>query len=481
MLSRTEVQLGLIALFGWVSINAYAEHRVLSVSGAVGLIANDQMIAANELPAQELATVDQIQLLQKQIDQLSAAALSVGVPDVTCIPCEPKKPEKTYPDFKISGVFQADTAYFSQDAVSQATLGDIQDGTGFRRARLAAVGNISERASYQMEFDFAQTQARLVDVWGQFKDTPVGNVRVGRFRQPFGMSELTSVRELPLLERPITFALAPFRQTGIMLFDTAYDEQMTWAVSGFRTISDNFGNVYGDNGGYGTAERITALLYDQGDRGLIHVGFDHSYLNPARDQIQYASQDEIFVGQQPSFGPAGFSVQPSEGVPPFVNSGVFAVDSINLFNIEGAVSFGRGLIESEFRWSNVDLPTGENVTVEGGYVTVRYVLTGEVIPYNRSAGVFGRVKPNHPLDVCKGDWGAWEIAGRVSNLNLNPLFGQPGVPGKGRELLSSSLALNWYMLANAKCQFEFVDGRLDDPTLGRSDTNTYAARVQFDF
>lgn len=332
-----------------------------------------------------------------------------------------------------------------------------------------------------MEFDFAQAQARFVDVWGQIKDTPLGNVRIGRFRQPFGMEELTGVRELAFLERPTPFALVPFRQTGIMLFDTALEESMTWAVSGFRTLSDNFGNVYGDNGGFGISERFTFLAWDSGDSGLLHLGFDHSYLDPGRDQLQYASQDEIFIGQQPNLGPTSLSVLPIVGVPPFVNSGVFNVEHVNLWNVESAISFGRALMQSEYRWANVSLPTGESATVQGGYVSARLMLTGETIPYNRVAGVFGRVKPNCPLDLSKGQLGAWELAARFSTINLNPLFGLPGVTGPTRRLNSFDMGLNWYMWNNAKTQFNWVNGSLNDPVLGDSVSNTLAARVQFDF
>jgi phosphate-selective porin OprO/OprP len=332
-----------------------------------------------------------------------------------------------------------------------------------------------------MEFDMAQAQARFVDVWGQINDTPLGTMRIGRFRQPFGMDELTSVRELPFLERATSFSFAPFRQTGVMFSDTAHDDLVTWAVSGFRTISDNFGNVYGDNGGYGTAERMTFLIVDNGDTGIVHLGLDHSFLNPARDQIQIASQDEIFVGQQPNLGPTGLSVFPIVGVPPFVNTGVFNVEHVNLFNVEGAVSLGRALLQSEYRWSNLSLPNGGDETVHAGYVTLRYALTGETIPYNRTNGVFGRIKPNCPVDVCRGNWGAWEIAARCSVINLNPLFGEPGVTGPTRRLTSVDVGLNWYLWNNAKCQLNWVNGSLDDPILGDSVSNTAAARVQFDF
>ena len=455
----------------------------------------------------QVTTSQQIESLQYQLDQLRAETGLPAVgrtvnyqlppnPELAGVPTIPPPqptpspataavaamPEaKKYPDFKVTGFFQLDTARFAQSGESRLALGDIQDGTGFRRARLAATGNVSERGSYMMEFDMAQGQARFVDVWGQIKDSPLGTMRIGRFRQPFGMSELTGVRELPLLERPNSFALAPFRQTGIMFSNTAWDQRATWAMSGFRTLSDNFGNVYGDNGGIGTAERLTYLLRDCGDSNLIHIGFDHSYIDPARDQMQLASQDEVFVGQQPNLGPTSLSVLPIVFVPPFVQSGVFNLDHANLVNLEGAISWGHTLIQAENRWSRINLPTGESPTVQAGYVTLRHMLTGEVIPYNRGGGVFGRVTPNCPLDIAAGNWGAWEAVAQISTLNLNPMFGLPSVTGPTGRLDSITLGLNWYWWTNAKSQFEWVNGDLNRPGVGDSVTNTFAGRVQFDF
>ncbi len=155
-----------------------------------------------------------------------------------------------FPTAGVTGFFHLDSGWFSQDDLNRTTLGDINDGTGFRRARLAAKGFVAEDIQYILEFDFAQSQARFVDVWMQIDGTRLGNVRIGRFRQPFGMAELTSVRELPFLERPLTFTQSPFRQTGVMLFDARPDESGTWAVAGYRFLSDNFGNVFADTGAY---------------------------------------------------------------------------------------------------------------------------------------------------------------------------------------------------------------------------------------
>ena len=107
-----------------------------------------------------------------------------------------------------------------------------------------------------LEFDFAASQARFADAWVTFSTVPFfGNIRVGRYCQPFGMSELTSIRELTFLERSTAFALSPFRQTGVMWFDTARDDWVTYALSGYRYNSDPFGNVYTSAGGYGMASR----------------------------------------------------------------------------------------------------------------------------------------------------------------------------------------------------------------------------------
>ena len=451
----------------------------------------------------QTGTQQQIDRLQQQIDQLrSESLLSTGgrpvifqqpaatVPDQSLMwsQLSPQSeiaavaaPEKQYPNTRLTGFFQLDTVRFGQSSESRAVLGDIQDGTGFRRARLGVAGDVTKRGTYLMEFDLAQSQPRFVDVWGQIKETPLGNLRIGRFRQPFGMAELTSVRALPMLERPTAGALSPFRQTGVMLSDTAVEETFTWAVSGFRTLADNFGNTYGDSTGLGTAERLTFLYRDRGDWDLIHLGVAHSYMDPARNQFQYASQPEIFAGQQPNLGPGGLAVLPIEFVPPFANAGVFNVEHANLINIEAARSWGRTVVQAENRWSRVKLPSGDSTTVQAGYITLRHMLTGEVISYNRSEGVFGRVKPDCPLDIAAGKWGAWETVARFSTLNLNPLFGLPGVSGPTGRLDTATVGLNWYWWENAKSQFEWINADLNRPVVGASISNAFAARLQFDF
>ncbi|MDZ4849761.1 MAG: porin [Pirellulaceae bacterium] len=400
---------------------------------------------------------------------------------------KPAEPKKVFPAMKMTGFFQLDSVWFNQSANNRATLGDIQDGAGFRRARLAATGDLTEDTSYMFELDIAQFQALFVDVWGQFNKTPMGNIRIGRFRQPFGMTEMTSIRDTPMMERPSMFALSPFRQTGIMFSDTALDQRATWAMSGFRTISDNYGNVYGDDGGYGTATRLTWLPIDCGDERLVHLGFDYSYLDPARDQLQIASQNEVLVSQNPNFGPGALDRSPvapfnnAVFVPPFVNAGLFDVNHVNLFNFEAAASLGRTTIQSEFRWGQYSLPGAGSVTAPAFYVVGRHMLTGETIPYKRTNGVFVRPVPLNPVNWCNGHFGAWEVNSQISRLDLTDFFGQPGVTGPGRSLLNYTSGLVWYLNSHAKIHSQWIHSLLEDPVRGQSQANTFAGMAQFDF
>ena len=389
-----------------------------------------------------------------------------------CGQCMVSKPSG-YPNVKVTGFFHLDSAYFSQDDASRLTLGDIEDGLGFRRARLAAAGNVDEDVSYILEIDVAQSQARFVDVWMQLDKTPLGNIRIGRFRQPFGMSELTSVRELPFLERPLTSGESPFRQTGVMLFDTYWGEAGTWAISGYRFLSDNFGNVFADSG-YGMASRITHVWEPFADGRIIHAGFDYSFNDPGRGFLQILSTNELFVGQNPALGLNALSVLPIVGVPPFVNTGPIATDSAQLFNLELATANGPLAIQSEVRLARVQPIAGNSLDFPGAYAQVRYVLTGEHIPYSRKNGVFGRIVPNCKFGRC-GGLGAWELLARISHLDLND-----GAIA-GRRLTNWTVGCNWYWNKFTKLQFNWIHSRLNDVVVGDSETNAIGMRVQVDF
>ena len=124
-----------------------------------------------------------------------------------------------YPSVKVTGFFQADAGWVHQDAAKRLAVGDAQDGADFRRARLAATGDVAENVGYMVEFDFGfPDRPNFMDVWLEVRDTHLlNNLKIGQFRHPFGPDGLTSVKELTFIERGLPFAFLPFRQIGAMI------------------------------------------------------------------------------------------------------------------------------------------------------------------------------------------------------------------------------------------------------------------------
>jgi phosphate-selective porin OprO/OprP len=85
----------------------------------------------------------------------------------------------------------------------------------------------------------------------------------------------------------------------------------------------------------------------------------------------------------------------------------------------------------------------------GWYLQASWVLTGESKPYRPERGAYSTPSPDEPFSFSKGTWGAWEIAGRYSDLDLNFNPGAFGVVTpldgiRGGEQRIWTAGLNWY-------------------------------------
>ncbi|HWL06955.1 MAG TPA: hypothetical protein VNQ76_00935, partial [Planctomicrobium sp.] len=63
--------------------------------------------------------------------------------------------KSSYPNARITGFTQLDGVFYDQSDINKETLGNAQNGFGFRRARLAVYGDVAENTRYQVEMDFA--------------------------------------------------------------------------------------------------------------------------------------------------------------------------------------------------------------------------------------------------------------------------------------------------------------------------------------
>ena len=171
----------ILCAFFWTTL-------VVGVSSVVA----DEIIESPKsdvIPQSTFATTDavsintRVDVLESMVQRLSAESNTVDdVPHPAWVQQINRQIE--YPTARLTGLFQADFGWFWQDTRNRRALGDIQDAADFRRARLAATGNVAENVGYIVEMDFAfPGRPSFMDVRFDIYDVPVaGNVRIGHWR-----------------------------------------------------------------------------------------------------------------------------------------------------------------------------------------------------------------------------------------------------------------------------------------------------------
>jgi phosphate-selective porin OprO/OprP len=415
------------------------------------------------LKAERAAPVD-----EKQVEAMVDKVLSerprpeLGPTDFRVFWKEGLRLETPNKDFtmKVGGRIMNDWGWISEDdgIKADADIGDQEDGVEFRRARLYISGLIYGNIEYKLQFDFAGGDADLKDAYIATR-LPIGKIKVGHFKEPFGLEELTSSKYITFLERSLpTEAFSPSRNAGVMLYDSALDERMTWAAGFFREADDN-GNIE-DDGGYSVTGRVTGLpLYADDGASLVHVGASYSYRDTTRDTSDGGLDADA----------ARFRSRPEAHLfDRFVDTGNFASDRVDLVGLEGAWVEGPLSVQGEYMFANADVSSDGNF--DGYYVQASYFLTGEHRKYKPSAGAFSRVKPKNNFGLKDG-LGAWEVALRYSSLDLDD--GEIA----GGELDSVTAGLNWYLNPNMRIMWNYIHAQKD----GVGDADMVLMRWQVDF
>lgn len=376
-----------------------------------------------------------------------------------------------YPIINLSGFFQADAGWANQDEDNLEAVGNVENGADFRRARLAAIGDVFDNVRYKIEFDFGfPGRPNFTDVWLEIHDLPtLGNVRVGQWKQPIGIEAATNIREITFVERALPFVFLPFRQIGIMAHDKYGDNAGKHFISVYRYPSDPFGGDVGDDGGVGMATRLTYLpIYDEKCEEYWHLGVAYTGADPSTDQVRLRAQPEYFMSYQPTATAAATTT------PFFVDTNVLNTNFYNAAEIEMATSFGPFHTEGEITMATVDRIAAQTVTFMGGFFQAGYILTGEHRAYNLDNAAPARVTPSNPFRGTHGI-GAWEVAGRISYINLDDKDVQGG------KLTDLTAGLNWYLNKYTKFQANYIRALLDNPVNGNSTADLFLLRAQLDF
>ncbi|MFQ5511182.1 MAG: OprO/OprP family phosphate-selective porin [Candidatus Krumholzibacteriia bacterium] len=352
---------------------------------------------------------------------------------------------------KVGGRIMNDWAWFDQGDTHEAAFGNWQDGTEFRRTRLYVSGTVYDNVTFKAQYDWTGGKTALKDMYVGVEKVPgVGRIVVGRQYEPFGLETLTSSKYITFMERSITGAFVPERQSGILARRTFAGKRATAAAGLFRE-TDGGGAGAGDGSYAGTA-RVTVLPWYDGEQRLAHIGVAYSRRNPS-DAVEYDSDPESHLG--------GTSVEISP----------ISADAVSLFGIETAMVTGPFSLQGEAMLSALDDDATGDPEFFAYYAYGSFFVTGESRNYKTSAAVFDRVQPNRNFRGDGSGHGAVELAVRVAFLDLN------SAPVLGGEMTDVTVGVNWYLNPNTRVMMNYV--RSDVDNVGTA--NIVQTRFQIDF
>lgn len=339
---------------------------------------------------------------------------------------------------KIGGRIQNDWGYFSEGDEIKASGINSQDGTEFRRTRLFIGGTVYGEFEFKAQFDFEDGEADWKDVYIAANAVPVfGQIKIGHFKEPFGLEALTSSKDNSFMERSLASNFVPFRNTGAAFSRNTLDKRLAYAAGVFRETG-KFGEGQSDDGDISFTGRVSGvpIWNEEGDRYL-HLGGSASHRSVNGDW-NISSSAEAHLAED------------------LVDVTVSA-DDVNLYGMEAAYVRGAWSAQGEYLLADVNgLTSANDVDFDGFYFQTSYFITGEHRPYKLGAGVFDKIRPNRNFGFGEGGGpGAWEVLARYSSIDLT----DKGIDGG--ELDDFTAGITWYLNPNMKTLLNYVHGELD--------------------
>ena len=289
----------------------------------------------------------------------------------------------------------------------------IDDRFRLRRARINLTGDFAEQFDFKMEGDFGQsdgtsgnrTAFSATDVWINWHQFPAAQIKVGQYKAPFGLEQLTPDTTLLTIERTLpTGAITPDRQIGAELwgkpFTSIWPEQQDLLTYYAGIFNGNGRNItVNDNNNFMFAGRLELQPFTGkvfGQPSFLKLGGD--VLN-SRDEagVNISQSSNLLVNNDGSLSPF---VLPSP-------------DERTAWSVDAWLELGPFDLIGEYLQEHVEgrtvngvAPTFANFTTDGFYVTGAYFL----IPKKLQAVVqWQYLNPGQ-----KGNDGLYSILGGVN-------------------------------------------------------------------
>jgi phosphate-selective porin OprO/OprP len=417
---------------------------------------------SNQVQDLKRSTADQYIDTQKQ----QAAAVKVTVAN--------GRPTFSSADGKFTASIRAlgqfDWGYFSQPGAAAgfpAAYGpDLSSGANFRRGYLGVQGKVFGDWSYNINYDFGgsggtEDQGRIQSLYVEYDGLAPFAVRIGAYPAPANLEDGVGAADTIFLERNAVADSARNIAAGdgrdaVSLLYTGDEFFASLSYTGGK-IKDGLGTFDEQNA---VVARLSDIVYSDGDLKLLLSASGTDVFKPADNAAGPGSKENVSISAVPelTIDSSGYFTQSSATSVPTTTSGAKLINTGNIdaahvyqWAAESAVNFQSLYAQGGYYWYSVDRRTGSlpNPDFNGWYAQAAWVLTGESRAYNPSTGAFGSPKPSAPFALDGSGIGAWELAARYSDLDLNYNQGvvgsaTPASGVRGGEQKIWTVGVNWY-------------------------------------
>ena len=342
--------------------------------------------------------------------------------------------------FQIGGRLHADATWHSGDQFMKGTKNvDANDGTEIRRARLSFKGTMWQDWKFQTEFDIADNNVGVKDLFLSYQGLDWLEITVGNQKQPISMELQESSNDIMFTERSLVNSLTETtfnRAIGLHFKSAGNNWSAQIGVYG-DTITANKNSDHADEG-WGAASRVTFAPINESDH-VVHLGAYGGFRAPnADDEVM----DDGFELEYETTHMSNLKL---------TDTGVITgIDDLVLGGLEAAYMYGPFSVTGEYARTWIERQGMPTLDFDAWYVQAAWTLTGESRSYKGSDGEFKRLKPNQHFSLRDGGgWGALELATRYAQNDLND-----GDIAGGSES-AVTVALNWYLNQNIRFMADY--------------------------
>jgi phosphate-selective porin OprO/OprP len=356
-----------------------------------------------------------------------------------------------------------------------------------RRARMGFKGKFAKHFNYEVVANLPGT-ATIDVAYLDFAKYDKIQLRVGKFKQPFGLEQLTSSNNIDFMERSYVDQTVPAKKLGTMIFgevtpgvtyagsafqmnDTENDqssEDMSYAGRTTVNFAELMGNkeaiLHAGLAGYNNSWSVRPTS-SSGSGGASTSGTLLSYRTPGR------GLNNIFRAQIQGSSMAASVQSGASDTTASVDSKAFGLEAIAAYK---SIKFQGEYTKGDYKANYMDVAS-VSLDNEAYYGEVMWLVSGENYSSAYKKGAFSSIKPNKNFDLENfSGLGAWELGLRYEAYEVSD---GKSVGYTGTAPTSTAAATRWQ--GNVSCNGTTANSLTSSQSNCSSGANTWTAGIKW--